>query len=77
MVTCIHPRKYYICIKKYKEVWKRSIDRGFAWQFVSPQYYHNHEKWDEDLDNNEVEQVLSLYVKIVLQTKDLKECFHN
>ncbi len=33
----------------------RSIDRGSIWQSTSPQYHHNHEEWDEDLDNNEVE----------------------
>jgi len=33
----------------------RSINRGFAWQSTSPQYHHNHEEWDEDLDNDEVE----------------------
>jgi hypothetical protein len=33
----------------------RSINRGFIWQSTSPQYRHNHEEWDEDLDNNEVE----------------------
>jgi hypothetical protein len=77
MLICTHPRKYYICIKKYKEVWRKSIDRSFAWEFVSPQYCHNHEEWDEDLDNNEIEQVLLQYVKIVLQIEDLEECFHN
>jgi hypothetical protein len=44
----------------------RSIDRGFVWPFVSPQYQHNHEEWDGDLDNNEVEQVLPQYVEIIL-----------
>jgi hypothetical protein len=33
----------------------KSIDRGSAWQFVSHCYEHNHEEWDEDLDNAEVE----------------------
>ncbi len=66
MVTCIDPKRYYICINKYKEVWERSIDKSFSWQFASPQYYQNHEEWDEDLDNNEIEQELSQYVKIVL-----------
>jgi hypothetical protein len=40
---------------------------------VSLQYRYNHEEWDEDLDNDEVEQVLPQYVKIVLQTEDLEE----
>ncbi len=51
----------------------RSIDRDFAWLFISFQYQQNHEKWDEDLDNNEVEHVLPQYAKIILQTKDLEE----
>jgi hypothetical protein len=29
--------------------------RGFAWASISPQYQHNHEEWDKDLDNDEVE----------------------
>ncbi len=77
MVTCIDPRRYYICINKYMEVWKRSINKSFAWQFASFQYCQNHEEWDEDLDNNEIEQVLSQYVKTILQNEDLEECFHN
>jgi hypothetical protein len=44
----------------------RSIDRDFAWLFISFQYQQNHEKWDEDLDNNEVEHVLPQYAKIIL-----------
>jgi hypothetical protein len=44
----------------------RSTNKGSIWQFVSPQYRQNHEEWDEDLDNNEVEHVLPQYAKIVL-----------
>ncbi len=44
-----------------------------AWQSTSPSYRHNHEKWDEDLDNNEVEHVLLKYVETILQTKDMEE----
>jgi hypothetical protein len=35
----------------------RSTYRGFVCLFVSLQYRHSHEEWDEDLDNDEVEQV--------------------
>ncbi len=51
----------------------RSIHRGSVWQFVSPQYRHNHEEWDEDLDNDEVEQMLAQYAETILQIEDLEE----
>ncbi len=51
----------------------RSINKGFAWQFASPWYCHNHEKWDEDLDNDEGEQILLQYAKTILHIKDLEE----
>jgi hypothetical protein len=44
----------------------RSIDRGSTWWSISLQYQHNHEKWDEDLDNDEVEQMLPQYVDAIL-----------
>lgn len=36
----------------------RSTNRGSTWRYVLTQYRHNHEEWDEDLDNDEVEQIL-------------------
>jgi hypothetical protein len=46
----------------YQEVHRgmetRSIDRGSTWPSISLQYQHNHEEWDEDLDNDEIEHVL-------------------
>jgi hypothetical protein len=43
----------------------RSIDRGFAWQFASPQYCQPHDEWEEDLDNYEVEHVTPQYAETV------------
>jgi hypothetical protein len=44
----------------------RSINKSSTWWSISLQQWHNHEEWDEDLDNNEVEQMLPQYVEIVL-----------
>ncbi len=51
----------------------RSIDKNFDWQSTSPQFHHNHKEWDEDLDNDEIEQLLPQYAKIVQRIKDLEE----
>ncbi len=37
----------------------RSTNRGSAWQYASFEYHHNHEEWDENLENDEIEHVLS------------------
>ncbi len=50
----------------------RSIDKAFAWPFVPPQYQHNHEEWDEDLNNDEVEHVLPQHAKIVFQIENME-----
>jgi hypothetical protein len=41
--------------------------------FISLQYQHNHEEWDEGIDNDELEQMLLQYVKIIPKIKDLEE----
>ncbi len=51
----------------------RSINRGFAWQFASPQYCQPHDEWEKDMDNDEVEHAIPQHVELVFQTQYLKE----
>jgi len=74
MVMYIDLRKYYICIKKYMEVWRQDPQtKALLSNLLHFKYCHNHEEWDQDLDNDEVEHVLPQYAKTILQTKDLEE----
>jgi hypothetical protein len=59
MVIYTYPRRYYICMET------RSINKGPVWQSTSSQYYHNHEEWDEDFDNDQIEQILPQYVETI------------
>jgi len=51
----------------------RSTNKGSTWPFISLHYQHNHEKWDENLNNDEVEQVLPQYPKTIFQIENLDE----
>jgi hypothetical protein len=51
----------------------RSTNKGSTWPSISLQYQHNHEEWDENLNNDEVEQVLPQYPKIIFQIENLDE----
>ncbi len=47
----------------------RSIDKGSTWPFVSPWYQHNHEEWDEDLNNDDVEHCYHNMLKMYSRLK--------
>jgi len=40
--------------QKVRGMETRSMNKGSIWQSISPQYHHNHEEWNEDLDNDEI-----------------------
>ncbi len=52
---------------------KISTNKGFAQQSTSLQYHQLPDEWEKDLDDDEVEQMVSKYVKIILQIKHLEK----
>jgi len=44
-----------------------------TWQFAMPPYYWSLEKWEEDLNNDEVEHAMPLVTKVEIHEECLKE----
>lgn len=44
-----------------------------TWQFAMPPYYWSLEKWEKDLNNDEVEHAMPLVTKVEIHEECLKE----
>jgi hypothetical protein len=49
----------------YKGLEIRSTNKGSAWKSTSPQHNQCPNEWEEGLDNEEVEQAIPQYTKII------------
>lgn len=59
-------RRYHMLIKKYKEDWRQYPHTKVLLINLLHPILSNSWRWDEDLDQNEIKQVISQYAEIIL-----------